>query len=171
MNPRLTVEEIATDLGVSERALFAAFDNREFTPHRYINRMRIETAKAVDFQQCGTQAAVSYLRETASINVADIFWASTPDASRWTAPFAFCSSSNTPTRRAMASSLGKIPTTSLRRLISLEALGRVGAMQHRPVLLREGHVGQHVRLGIVHDRSQLRSATARHSALAASGVS
>lgn len=47
MNPRITVEQIATDLGLSERALFAAFDNREFTPHRYINRMRIETAKAL----------------------------------------------------------------------------------------------------------------------------
>lgn len=46
-NPSLTVEEIATVLGVSERALFAAFDDREFTPHRYINRMRIETAKSL----------------------------------------------------------------------------------------------------------------------------
>jgi len=30
----------------------------------------------------------------------------------------FCSSSNAPTRRMMASSLGKMPTTSVRRLIS-----------------------------------------------------
>lgn len=43
----LTVDGIARDLGVSERALFAAFDNREVTPHRYINRLRVETAKAM----------------------------------------------------------------------------------------------------------------------------
>lgn len=41
----LSIEGIARDLGVSERALFAAFDDREVTPHRYINRLRIETAK------------------------------------------------------------------------------------------------------------------------------
>jgi len=37
---------------------------------------------------------------------------------RWTAHSSFCSSSNAPTRRMMASSLGKMPTTSVRRLIS-----------------------------------------------------
>jgi phosphoglycerate transport regulatory protein PgtC len=35
---------------------------------------------SVDVQQRGTQAAVTYLRETASNNAADIFWASAPDA-------------------------------------------------------------------------------------------
>lgn len=34
----------------------------------------------IDVQQRGTQAAVTYLRETASNNTADIFWASAPDA-------------------------------------------------------------------------------------------
>ncbi len=37
---------------------------------------------------------------------------------RCTAHSSFCSSSNAPTRRTMASSLGKMPTTSVRRLIS-----------------------------------------------------
>lgn len=37
---------------------------------------------------------------------------------RWTAHSSFCSSSNAPTRRTMASSLGTMPTTSVRRLIS-----------------------------------------------------
>jgi len=37
---------------------------------------------------------------------------------RWTAHSSFCSSSSAPTRRTMASSFGKMPTTSVRRLIS-----------------------------------------------------
>lgn len=37
---------------------------------------------------------------------------------RWTAHSSFCSSSRAPTRRTMTSSLGKILTTSVRRLIS-----------------------------------------------------
>lgn len=37
---------------------------------------------------------------------------------RWTARPSFCSSSSASTKRTMASSLGKMPTTSVRRLIS-----------------------------------------------------
>ena len=37
---------------------------------------------------------------------------------RWTAHSSFCSSSKAPTSRTMASSFGKMPTTSVRRLIS-----------------------------------------------------
>src|SRR6478752_6498124 len=37
---------------------------------------------------------------------------------RWTAHSSFCSSRMAPTRRVIASSLGKMPTTSVRRLIS-----------------------------------------------------
>ena len=37
---------------------------------------------------------------------------------RWTAHSSFCSRSRAPTRRTMASSFGKMPTTSVRRLIS-----------------------------------------------------
>ena len=49
----------------------------------------------------------------------------------------------------MASSLGKMPTTSVRRLIS--PLSRsILAM-----LLREGHVGEDVGLGLIHDRREL----------------
>jgi hypothetical protein len=46
---------------------------------------------------------------------------------RYTAHWSFCSSSRAPTRRVMiASSLGKMPTTSVRRLISpFEALERI----------------------------------------------
>lgn len=52
-NPQLSVERIAKALGVSERALFAAFDEKDFTPHRYINRMRIESARQLLSQRHG----------------------------------------------------------------------------------------------------------------------
>ena len=98
---------------------------------------------------------------------------------RWTAHSSFCSSRIAPTRRTMASSLGKMPTTSVRRLISpLRRSMRVGRVQLGAVLAREGHVGEHVLLGLVHDgrRAWAPSAAAgrrpaRHCALAASGVS
>lgn len=41
---------------------------------------RLYPGVSIDVQQRGTQAAVTYLKETASNNVADIFWASAPDA-------------------------------------------------------------------------------------------
>lgn len=43
----LTIEGMAKALGVSERALFTAFDDKEATPHRFINRIRIDTAKTL----------------------------------------------------------------------------------------------------------------------------
>lgn len=49
----LTVEGMARALGVSERALFAAFDDRDLTPHRYLNKLRVETAKSL---LCASQA-------------------------------------------------------------------------------------------------------------------
>jgi hypothetical protein len=57
----------------------------------------------------------------------------------------------------MASSLGKIPTTSVRRLISpfKRSIGFVECNLVR-CSLGEGHVGKHVVLGLVHDRGELR---------------
>lgn len=52
-NPQLAVERIAKALGVSERALFAAFDNKDCTPHKYINRVRIEAARLLLRQSDG----------------------------------------------------------------------------------------------------------------------
>lgn len=49
----LTIESMAKALGVSERALFAAFDDKELTPHKYINKLRIDTAKSL---LCGNEA-------------------------------------------------------------------------------------------------------------------
>jgi AraC-like DNA-binding protein len=43
----LKVAAIAKAVGVSERALFAAFDSKALSPHKYLNRIRIETAKAL----------------------------------------------------------------------------------------------------------------------------
>jgi len=40
--------------------------------------------------------------------------------------------------------------------LAVEALDRIGAVELRPVLLREGHVGEHVRLGVVEDGGELR---------------
>lgn len=48
----LTVEGIARKLGVSERALFAAFDGRDLTPHKYINRVRIDAARTLLTKGC-----------------------------------------------------------------------------------------------------------------------
>ena len=57
----------------------------------------------------------------------------------------------------MASSLGKMPTTSVRRLISplRRSSGLVECSLAR-CSLREGHVGQHVGLGLVHEGGELR---------------
>jgi AraC-like DNA-binding protein len=43
----LKVAAIARAVGVSERALFAAFDSKELSPHKYLNRIRVETAKSL----------------------------------------------------------------------------------------------------------------------------
>ena len=40
--------------------------------------------------------------------------------------------------------------------LAVEALDRVGRVQLGPVLLREAHVGEHVGLGLVHQRGELR---------------
>ena len=57
----------------------------------------------------------------------------------------------------MAASLGKMPTTSVRRLISplSRSSGLVECSLAR-CCWREGHVGQHVGLGLVHQRGELR---------------
>jgi hypothetical protein len=81
-----------------------------------------------------------------------------------------------PTKRVIAASLGKMPTTSVRRLISplrrssglVEwiparsadrarfAAGSAGLLAaNGPVLLGEGHVGEHVLLGLVEQRCEL----------------
>ena len=57
----------------------------------------------------------------------------------------------------MASSLGKMPTTSVRRLISpLSRSSGLVECSLAPMLLREGHVGQHVGLGLIHEGGELR---------------
>jgi hypothetical protein len=57
----------------------------------------------------------------------------------------------------MASSLGKMPTTSVRRLISplTCSIGLV-ELQLGAMCDRKGHVGEHVDLGLVHERGELR---------------
>ena len=101
-----------------------------------------------------------------------------------------CSAGSRPTRRSARAgsrrrgarwraSLGKIETTLVRRLISrLRRSMRVGRVDLAPVALREGHVGEHLVLGARPSArracgtcSRRRSATARHSARAASSVS
>ena len=56
----------------------------------------------------------------------------------------------------MAASLGKMPTTSVRRLISplRRSSGLVECSLAR-CCGREGHVGQHVGLGLVHECGEL----------------
>lgn len=43
----LTVEKIARVIGVSERVLFDIFHRHDSSPHKYLNRVRIETAKGL----------------------------------------------------------------------------------------------------------------------------
>ena len=61
-----------------------------------------------------------------------------------------------PISRVMAASFGKMPTTLVRRLISplRRSIGLVECSR-RAVFLGEGHVGQHVGLGLVHEVGQL----------------
>jgi hypothetical protein len=60
-------------------------------------------------------------------------------------------------RRVIASSLGKMPTTSVRRLISpLKPFERIDGMDFRPVIFREAHEGERVGLCFVHEGSKLR---------------
>ena len=61
-----------------------------------------------------------------------------------------------PTSRVMAASLGKMPTTLVRRLTSaMEPFDRVCGVQFLAVLLGESHVGEDVVLGFVHENCQL----------------
>ena len=61
--------------------------------------------------------------------------------------------------------------------LAIDPLDRVGAVELDAMLPGESRIGQHVCLGLVHDRSELGhfgriwSATARHWLLAAPGVS
>jgi len=55
----------------------------------------------------------------------------------------------------MTSSLGKMPTTSVRRLISPLRLDWVGRVQLGPMLRRERHVGEYVSLSFVHEGCEL----------------
>ena len=68
----------------------------------------------------------------------------------------------------MAASLGKMPTTSVRRLISrVRALERIGGVHLRPVLGGEVHVGEHIGLRRVHqlgELGQLRAELVGHAA-------
>ena len=52
----------------------------------------------------------------------------------------------------MLASLGKMPTTSARRFTSLFSRSNGLVVQLGAVLGREGHVGQHVVLAVVHQR-------------------
>ena len=57
----------------------------------------------------------------------------------------------------MASSLGKMSTTSGHRLIfAVEALDRIRVLRFGAVLGREGHVGEHVGFSIVEEHGKLR---------------
>lgn len=75
---------------------------------------------------------------------------------RWTAHSSFCSSRIAPTRRMMASSLGKMPTISVLRLISplRRSIGSVLCSLAR-CSFRQGHVGENVFFGIIHDGGEL----------------
>ena len=76
---------------------------------------------------------------------------------RHSAHSSFCSSRSAPTRRYDRSLVGKIPTTSVRRLISpLSRSIRIGRIDFAVVLARKTHVGEHVLLGIRHEFSDLR---------------
>jgi hypothetical protein len=56
----------------------------------------------------------------------------------------------------MASSFGKIPTTSVQPLdLAIEAIDRMGAVQLGAVLDRKGHIGEHVGLSFVHEGGEL----------------
>ncbi len=55
----------------------------------------------------------------------------------------------------MASSFGKMPTTSVLRLI-IQSLNRVRAVQLGPVLLRKGHVCEDIFLRAVHKAGEFR---------------
>lgn len=69
----------------------------------------------------------------------------------------FCSSRTAPTRRVVASSLGKNADHFCGPLdFAVEALEPIGRVQLRAMLRREGHVSQHVLLGVVHQFGQLR---------------
>src|SRR5215472_2077773 len=71
---------------------------------------------------------------------------------RWTAHSSFCSNRIAPTRRMIATSFGKIPTTSVLRLISplTRSIGLVG-MQFGPMLSGEAHVREDVGLRFVEE--------------------
>ncbi len=75
---------------------------------------------------------------------------------RCTAHSSFCSSRRAPTSRVKDASFGKMPTTSVRRLISLSSLDRIGGVQLGPVRCREGHVSEHVRLDLVQEGRHFR---------------
>ena len=67
----------------------------------------------------------------------------------------------------MASSLGKMSTTSGHRLIfAVEALDRICVVRFGAVLGREGHVGEHLGLVLVQERGELGQLTARFDSVA-----
>ena len=55
----------------------------------------------------------------------------------------------------MASSFGKMPTTSVRFDLAVEAFDRIGGMQLGPMLSEERHVGEHVGFGLVEEAGKL----------------
>ena len=62
-------------------------------------------------------------------------------------------------RRMMASSFGKMPTTSVRRLISPFSRSSGFVLVHLAAMaLREVHVGEHVGFGVVEQRGELADA-------------
>ncbi len=69
----------------------------------------------------------------------------------------FCSSSTAPTRRVMLSSLGKMACHVGAPLdLLVQPLEGVGGVQLGAVAHGEGHVGQDIGLGVVHQRAELR---------------
>jgi hypothetical protein len=77
-------------------------------------------------------------------------------AARWTAHSSFCSSSKAPTSRTMASSLGKMPTTSVRRLISPLRRSSGFVVQLGPMLLSGRSCRRaHRFFGVVHEGGEL----------------
>ena len=64
-------------------------------------------------------------------------------------------SSRAPISLVTAASFGKMPTTLATALdLAVETLEWIGAVQLGPMLIRKVHVGQHIHLGIVHERRQ-----------------
>src|ERR1700730_5059159 len=104
--------EVTLIVDATLQAIFFTYSNlRDRAPGRGVGAAILSSVELLD-------QAATVGRVTRGASLRGAMGSRLMERARWTAHSSFCSNSKAPIKRITAASLGKMPTTSLRRLIS-----------------------------------------------------